>query len=445
MNHKLILGLIAAAGISVTAQTIKLSGKVTNQNGKPVSGAIVTLVNKQLKDTTDASGAYSITTSTVSALTTGDYVNIDRISMTGNALSVSLTSPAPVKIELFDMNGHLIEKKQSPVTASGNYHFNLSATTRAVNMLTIRVTMGNQTSTFRYISMNNGTGAGGMVTTIQTSNGTSQKLLKIQSTLDSLKVSASGYITAAKAISSYTSDLNFTLNTITLPKFSFFVTSQKVLEELSKNKDGFGGDFRFGKTGQGAGLLGADSICSCIAEKSMPGSSVKIWRAFLSVSKDKDGKQVNAADRIGKGPWYDRTGRLLAPTLTDLLNTRPMNGDVTIKNDLPNEDGVPNHYPNGVKVDNHHMVTGSNNKGILYSATATCNDWTSTTYATGKPQCGFAWPRTTTGTYSWITGFSANGCEAGVETIDNGGGVRGTKIIGSGGGYGGFYCFALNP
>jgi hypothetical protein len=122
-----------------------------------------------------------------------------------------------------------------------------------------------------------------------------------------------------------------------------------------------------------------------------------------------------------------------------------MNGDATIKNDLPNEDGVPNHYPEGVKVDNHHMVTGSNNKGILNSATSTCDDWTSTTYTAGKPMCGFAWPRSTTGTYSWISGFTPNGCAAGAETVDNGGGTRGTTIIGSGGGYGGFYCFALNP
>lgn len=445
MNHKLILGLIAAVGISATAQTIKLTGKVTNQTGKAVSGAIVTLVNKQLKDTTDASGGYSITTSTASALTNELNSANDQILMSGNTIAVSLTKPAPVKIEVYDMNGHQIEKRRNPIASSGNYRFNLSAAARAANMLTIRVTMGNQISTFRYISMSNGSSVGGTFSAIQLSEIPAQKLVKVQSALDSLRVSASGFMTAAKAVSSYTSDINFTLDTIALPKFSFFITSQKVLQELSKSTNGFGGDFRFGKTGQGAGLLGADSICSCIAEKSMPGSKAKIWRAFLSVSKDVDGKQVNAVDRIGKGPWYDRTGRLLSPTLTDLINTRPMNGDVNIKNDLPNEDGVPNHYPDGTKVDNHHMVTGSNNKGILYSVTATCNDWTSTTYTTGKPQCGFAWPRSTTGTYSWMTGFTPNGCEAGAETVDNGGGTMGTKIIGSGGGYGGFYCFALNP
>ena len=122
----------------------------------------------------------------------------------------------------------------------------------------------------------------------------------------------------------------------------------------------------------------------------MPGSKVKQWRAFLSVTADENGNQVNAIDRIGQGPWYDRVGRLLAPTLDDLKNERPQNGDATIQNDLPNEDGIPNHRsdPNLPEVDNHHMITGSNTKGELSSSTATCNDWTSADKNSGKPICG---------------------------------------------------------
>ena len=37
-----------------------------------------------------------------------------------------------------------------------------------------------------------------------------------------------------------------------LPHFSFFVTSQKALEELSGSPDGFGGDLSYGETGPGA-------------------------------------------------------------------------------------------------------------------------------------------------------------------------------------------------
>lgn len=54
-------------------------------------------------------------------------------------------------------------------------------------------------------------------------------------------------------------------------KFSFFVTSLQSLRELSGSRTGFGGDLRFGETGEGAGLRGADKICAAIAELSMPG------------------------------------------------------------------------------------------------------------------------------------------------------------------------------
>ena len=98
-----------------------------------------------------------------------------------------------------------------------------------------------------------------------------------------------------------------------LPHFSFFVTSLESMRELSGSQDGFGGDLRFGETGPGAGLRGADKLCATIADKSMPGSSAKGWRAFLSATADEHGVQVDAIDRIGEGPWYDRVGRLWRP------------------------------------------------------------------------------------------------------------------------------------
>ena len=249
-------------------------------------------------------------------------------------------------------------------------------------------------------------------------------------------------------------------------KFSFFVTSLAALQKLSGSQDGFGGDLRHGETGPGAGLRGADKICAAIAEMSMPGAAARNWRAFLSVTADENGKQVNAIDRIGNGPWYDRLGRLLAPTKADLLNNRPQNGDTAIQNDLPNEDGVPNHQPDPTQpqVDNHHMLTGSRTDGTLYGAFATCKDWTTSdgSYANGRPQCGMAWPRNMGGggfpqpapgggkpggggDSNWISAITAPGCAPGVDIGSFGGAPPGSDSVGAGGGYGGFYCFALVP
>ena len=232
-------------------------------------------------------------------------------------------------------------------------------------------------------------------------------------------------------------------------RFSFFVTSLAGLRALSGNQNGFGGDLRFGKP---TGLEGADEICRQLAERSMPGNG-KEWRAFLSVAMGPGGTPVNAIDRIGPGPWYDRRGRLLAMSKADVGSgaLRPTGADPAIINDLPNEDGVPNHNPDGMVVDNHHFMTGSTATGTLYTsgAIATCQDWTTTVGTAGKPRCGFSWPRSIGGTQPngthWISGIDEAGCAAMISINGTGGAPPGSTGVGSGGGYGGIYCFALTP
>lgn len=234
-----------------------------------------------------------------------------------------------------------------------------------------------------------------------------------------------------------------------LPKFSFFVTSYAALQVLAGTKDGFGGDLRFGETGDGAGLRGADKICTTIAEKSMPGSSVKVWRAFLSAPATATTPVVNARDRIGAGPWYDRQGRVVGTSLTGLFsnsNKRP-DADPIIMNDLPNEDGIPNHNPDNTgAVDNHDILTGSDEQGNLYAkgTNPTCSGWTTKEGKAGKPRCGHSWPREKS-TQSWASYLDEAGCGAGVNLIEMGPPDASVPTVGSGGGYGGIYCFAMAP
>lgn len=291
--------------------------------------------------------------------------------------------------------------------------------------------------------------------------------------------------------------------------FSFFVTSLKAMQSLSGNEDGFGGDLRFGETGKGAGLRGADKICATIADQSMPGNG-KTWRAFLSTTGGEDGEQVDAIDRVGEGPWYDRAGRLVAENKSDLVQTRPKGADPAIVDDLPNEDGVPNHMPDPTagEVDNHDVLTGTNDEGRLFSSAFgdTCNDWTSSEGPIGRPRCGHSWPRSggmapiagpmggpgaggapggimfsdggafgEGGAFpdgsvpsragapqimggaglpqgavgsgdNWMSALDEAGCAPGAFVIENGPpGANGTESVGDGGGYGGIYCFALTP
>lgn len=232
-----------------------------------------------------------------------------------------------------------------------------------------------------------------------------------------------------------------------LEPFSFFVTSQVAMISLAPDENGFGGDLRFGEQ---TGLAGADKICATIAETSMPGSSAKQWRAFLSATAggENDGA-VNAIDRIGEGPWYDRNGRLIAMNIEGLLDVRP-DGDAQAVMDLPNETGEPNHSPGGVMVDNHDTLTGSNAQGELDSANPedTCADWTRNDAALGSPRLGHSWPRNAGNLAmggNWMSDHNAQGCLPKVNTNQDGGGPQNCDGVGCGGGYGGIYCFALNP
>jgi hypothetical protein len=131
-------------------------------------------------------------------------------------------------------------------------------------------------------------------------------------------------------------------------------------------------------------------------------------------------------------------------TKAGLVMTRPQGADPAIINDLPNEDGVPNHNPDGTGIiDNHNTLSGSSRMGTLDSdgLTATCQDWTSSASNGGRPACGVSWPRG--GLQHWINALNEGGCAPGSTPPGAEQGPSGT--VGALGGYGGFYCLALTP
>lgn len=247
-------------------------------------------------------------------------------------------------------------------------------------------------------------------------------------------------------------------------KFSFFVTSMAAMIRLSGSDKGFGGDLRFGKSD---GLSGADAICASIAATALPCAANKTWKAFLSTDS------VDAIDRIGSGPWYDRKERLVWNDLSEMSQDRPPNAPAVIKDDLPNEDGTPNHdYDQDGSTtddDNHDVLTGSGKDGRKIDSDTTahrCNEWTSTTAAasgtgtggpgtgfpggggmmTNGPMCGHSWPRQGSG-INWASSIREGGCGAGINLLESNNGSPGATeaTVGSGGGYGAIYCFATTP
>lgn len=119
-------------------------------------------------------------------------------------------------------------------------------------------------------------------------------------------------------------------------------------------------------SGDGAnlgGLAGADALCQKLAEAA--GSTGKTWHAYLSATG------VNAKDRIGKGPWYNAKGELIANSLDELHG--PANR-ITKQTALTEAGGIVN--GRGDDPNQHDILTGSNPDGTLAEG-KTCGDWTS--------------------------------------------------------------------
>ena len=246
------------------------------------------------------------------------------------------------------------------------------------------------------------------------------------------------------------------------PKFSFFMISLGAVRALSGSQEGFGGDLSYGETGAGAGLRGADKICAAAAERAHAGTGAKAWRAFLSTKAGgANGGPVHAKDRVGTGPWHDAMGRQVASTLAQLLMPRPGDAAPAIKDNLPNEFGIPNGMDgcstSTTCVDNHQVITGTNEMGMLYTGNGTspmfatkdgtCGDWTNkSAETTFWPWCGHSWSRQGAGTAfnNWMSSYNDAGCVPCARVMEAGGVMPNTHCIGSAGGYGGFYCLVTN-
>ena len=197
--------LVLLLGFGLSAQTVNLTGKVTNQSGKGISGAVVTLASQSLSATTDASGAY--------LLKGGVAVNpatllpgTEAVTLNKGIITVNLVNPTPVLVELFDIQGGLLERVLEKPASSGKYQVDLIKRPRAANLIMVRVSIGQQTVSFRYFPFNSGK------RTI--TSATAQRLVKMQAIQDTLSATASRYATKKVAITSYEGTVDIALDTV---------------------------------------------------------------------------------------------------------------------------------------------------------------------------------------------------------------------------------------
>lgn len=179
-------------------------------------------------------------------------------------------------------------------------------------------------------------------------------------------------------------------------------------------------------SGKGAdlgGLAGADKLCQTLA--SAAGAGKRTWRAYLSTSAADGRPAVNARARIGKGPWHNAQGRLIARNVAELHDLNNINR-MTALNEKGERINGRAESPN-----THDILTGSQPDGTAYPSgkDTTCGNWIKS--GEGSAQVGHhdRWGlKDDEPSRSWNSSHLSRGCSQ-----DN---------LRASGGAGMLYCFA---
>jgi hypothetical protein len=180
-----------------------------------------------------------------------------------------------------------------------------------------------------------------------------------------------------------------------------------------------------GKGGDLGGLNGADQLCQLLGATA--GAGTKTWHAYLSTQ---GASAVNARDRIGKGPWKNAKGIIIANDLAELHGSK----NNINKQTALTEKGDPVNG-RGDSPNMHDILTGSQPDGTAFAAgeDRTCGNWSKS--GQGSAMVGHhdrQGLRDDDASKSWNSSHPSRGPDGGCSQND----------LKSTGGNGLFYCFA---
>ena len=180
-----------------------------------------------------------------------------------------------------------------------------------------------------------------------------------------------------------------------------------------------------GKGADLGGLDGADAHCNALAKA--VGSKLTNWRAYLSTTLPGGDAGVNARDRIGKGPWRNAKGVVVAKSVDDLHSAKSKVNKQTALTEKG--EGLQG---SGDPVNVHDILTGSDPQGLYSTAggDTTCGNWTKS--GDGSAIVGHhdrvGLKKTTRHMTSWNSSHGSRGCSQDQLKASGGAGL--------------IYCFA---
>jgi hypothetical protein len=110
---------------------------------------------------------------------------------------------------------------------------------------------------------------------------------------------------------------------------SFAIAAAQPAQAQSADPSFFLTSTGIGNGGNLGGLAGADNYCQTLAQAA--GAGARTWRAYLS-TQAADGKPaINARDRIGKGPWQNSKGVVIASDVAELHGANNLTKQTALK------------------------------------------------------------------------------------------------------------------
>ena len=218
---------------------------------------------------------------------------------------------------------------------------------------------------------------------------------------------------------------------LTAAAFAFFATNPVggafAQQSGAGNMTFFVTSAGLGKGADLGGLEGADRHCQQLATAA--GAGNRRWRAYLSTQGP---GAVNARDRIGRGPWQNAKGEVIARDVEDLHGP---NNKISKQTALTETGEVVK--GRGDTPNQHDILTGSQADGRAFAGAEdmTCRNWTSS--SEGAAMVGHhdrIGLRDDEASRSWNASHLSRGPNGGCSQEA----LRGT------GGAGLFYCFAAD-
>jgi hypothetical protein len=120
------------------------------------------------------------------------------------------------------------------------------------------------------------------------------------------------------------------------------------------------------------GIAGADRHCQNLAATANAGN--RTWRAYLSQQAKDGAANVNARDRIGKGPWHNAKGVMVA---RDVDHLHSASNGITKENAISEKGQVIS--GRGDTPNRHDILTGTRADGTAFAGgdpDMTCGNWT---------------------------------------------------------------------